>query len=57
MQVSHELEVYVYFSVDGEDAAGKPLRVGGPGELRVMRITRSIAVPSVRGASHVYRRD
>ena len=47
MQITHDLEISVYFSVDGEDAAGKPLRVGGPGELRAMRITRSIPVPSV----------
>ena len=47
LHVSHQLEIDVRFSVHAEDAAGKRLHVIGPGELRVLRISRQTVMPSV----------
>ena len=47
LQATHQLEIDVYFSIQGETAAGKPVYGGGTGELRVMRLKRDIVVPSV----------
>ena len=53
LRVSHQLEITVYFSVYGQDARGASLQSNGPGELRMLRVTRNIVVPPV-SARRVY---
>jgi hypothetical protein len=36
----------VFYSVDGESVAGRPIK--GPGELRMMAVKMPITLPSVR---------
>ena len=47
LRVSHELGFDLFYSVYGEDDKGSKLRKAGPGELRVMRVARSVVLPSV----------
>ena len=47
IQVSHNLVQEVYFSVYGEDQLGRRMARPMDGGLRVMRIKRSVVVPSV----------
>lgn len=47
IHVAHRLIAEVFFSVYGEMDNGEKMPSPGPGGLRVMRITRAVAVPSV----------
>lgn len=47
IKVSHVLRTEVFFSVHGEDVKGDPLPDGGPGELRVMYVNKSVVLPAV----------
>jgi hypothetical protein len=49
MTVSHYLLAEVYFSIWGEDAAGRQLPRGGPGAMRVIKIRRPLVLPHVSG--------
>ena len=51
IRVAHRLIAEVFFSVYGEMDNGEKMPSPGPGGLRVMRITRAVAVPSVSHAN------
>ncbi|BEI83818.1 hypothetical protein CcaverHIS002_0404220 [Cutaneotrichosporon cavernicola] len=44
--VTHNLVLEVFFSVWGEDDRGEPMKVPGPGGLRLLRVSRPITLPS-----------
>jgi hypothetical protein len=44
IRVSHQLELQIYYSIEGELASGAPC--DGPGELRMMSTKTGIMVPS-----------
>jgi hypothetical protein len=46
IRVTHEFQLQVFYSVDGESVAGRPIK--GPGELRMMAVKMPITLPSVR---------
>ena len=53
IHVQHHLIAEVFFSVYAEMDDGEKMPSPGPGGLRVMRITRAVAVPSVRHIFHI----
>jgi hypothetical protein len=44
--VTHNLVLEVFFSVWGEDDRGEPMKLPGPGGLRMLRVSRPITLPS-----------
>lgn len=46
IRVNHEMLLQVFYSVDGETVAGRP--IDGPGELRMMNVKMPVIIPSVR---------
>ncbi|KAL1405312.1 hypothetical protein Q8F55_008939 [Vanrija albida] len=46
INVSHALVLEVFFSVYGEDDKGQPMKVPGPGGLRMLRVSRPVVLPS-----------
>lgn len=48
IRVSHEFSLQIYFSIWGEDAAGKPLPKSGPGQLRKAILSQGVLITSVR---------
>lgn len=47
IRVTHYFSLYIYFSIQGEDLQGQPLKQDGPGELRLLIIKTPVIVPSV----------
>ena len=46
IKVTHELQLQVVYSVEGETILGAPCE--GPGDLRMMQVKVPVKVPSVR---------
>lgn len=47
IRVTHEFSLQIYFSIWGEDAAGKPLPKPGPGQLRKAILSQGVLITSV----------
>jgi hypothetical protein len=47
VHVSHQLVFEIVYSVWGRDHLDQPLSKTGPGELRIMTISRPVIIPSV----------
>jgi hypothetical protein len=47
IQVKHALGLEIFYSVYGENADGRQMSKPGPGELRLIKLMKGIALPSV----------
>jgi hypothetical protein len=57
INIKHEFRMQVFYSIWGEDAQGRPLPAGGPGEPRMATMTQPVMVAGVSRRISILHRD